>query len=133
VRTDLLTNVKILDEDAVPAPPGFSPGKYADKVFKMFGGEETEVILEAENTLVKKFIDRFGDSFSIRKASSTSFFATVWVSISPTFFSWVFQYNGRIRIVEPEIVTQEYAGMLGRLLRYYQNFGLGIPEGQEPR
>ena len=69
VRMDLLTNVKILDEDAVPAPPGFSPGKYADKVFKMFGGEETEVILEAENTLVKKFIDRFGDSFSIRKAS----------------------------------------------------------------
>ena len=38
VRTDLLTNLKILDEDAVPAPPGFSPGKYADKVFKMFGG-----------------------------------------------------------------------------------------------
>ena len=133
VRMDLLTNVKILDEDAVPAPPGFSPGKYSDTVFTMFGGEETEVILEAENTLVKKFIDRFGDSFSIRKASSTTFFATVRVSISPTFFSWVFQYNGRIRIVEPEIVTQEYAGMLGRLLRYYQNFGLGIPEGQEPR
>ena len=62
-----------------------------------------------------------------------SFFATVRVSISPTFFSWVFQYNGRIRIVEPETVTQEYAGMLGRLLRYYQNFGQGIPEGQEPR
>ena len=49
------------------------------------------------------------------------------------FFSWVFQYNGRIRIVEPEIVTQEYAGMLGRLLRYYQNFGQGIPKGNEPR
>ena len=120
VRTDLLANVQVLEEAAVPAPKDFSVRKYSDKVFKMFGGEESEVTLEADNRLMKKFIDRFGDAFTVKPASETTFCATVTVPVSPTFFSWVFQYNGRVRITAPEKVRAEYAGMLRRLLAYYE-------------
>ena len=125
VRVDLLWNVKILDETAVASPEGFNVRKYSDKVFKMFGGEETEVILEADNSLVKKFVDRFGDGFSISKATEDTFYATVNVSVSPTFFSWVFQYNGQIRVAGPQEVRDQYSGMLSRLLAYYSKLGEG--------
>lgn len=117
-RVDLLCRVKILDEDAVPAPEAFYPKKYSDRVFRMFGGEETEVVLEADNSLVKKFIDRFGDGFTITKASENTFYAKVRVSISPTFFGWVFQYDGRVMIADPPDVARRYREMLGRLLAY---------------
>lgn len=118
VRVDLLCRVRILEEDAAPAPSDFHPERYSQKVFTMFGGEETEVVLEADNSLVKKFIDRFGSGFAISKASDDTFYATVRVSVSPTFFGWVFQYNGKIRIVGPDAVSGRYMEMLRRASAY---------------
>ena len=129
VRVDLMCNVKILDEDALPAPANFAAKQYSEKVFGMFGGEEADVVLEAENGLMKKFIDRFGDSFAVSKVSDQAFRATVRVSISPTFFSWVFQYDGRVKIISPSDVTEQYSGMLERLLAYYGK--LSVPQNEE--
>lgn len=116
IRVDLMCHVEILDEEARPAPPDFSAKKYSDKVFKMFGGEETEVTLEADKSLVRKFIDRFGNNFAITGVTKDTFHATVQVSVSPTFFGWIFQYNGLIRILRPREVLDRYMDMLIRLL-----------------
>ena len=120
VRVDLLCHVEVTDEDVLPAPSDFAPKKYSDKVFRMFGGEETDVTLEADNDLVKKFIDRFGQGFELSRASDTTFYATVHVSVSPTFFSWIFQYNGRVSIAGPPEVRDRYASMLRRILSYHE-------------
>ncbi len=120
IRVDLLCHVEVTDEDVLPAPSDFAPKKYSDKVFRMFGGEETDVTLEADNDLVKKFIDRFGQGFELSRASDTTFYATVHVSVSPTFFSWIFQYNGRVSVAGPPEVRDRYTSMLRRILSYHE-------------
>lgn len=40
------------------------------------------------------------------------FIATVDVSVSSTFYSWVFTYAGRIKIVSPASVVEDYKGRL---------------------
>lgn len=38
------------------------------------------------------------------------------VSVSQTFFAWVFQFNGDIKIIEPEPVVVKYREMLRNAL-----------------
>lgn len=113
---DLMCMPEILEEDAVAPPEDFNPAEYAAKVFQMFNGTYEKVTLEAENRLMKKFIDRFGEDFPSWQVSDTSFRAEVEVAVSPTFFAWVSEYSGQIRIVAPETVRQEYIEHLKNLL-----------------
>ena len=36
------------------------------------------------------------------------------VSVSPTFFSWIFEFGGMIKIVGPENVKEKYSEMLSK-------------------
>jgi len=40
------------------------------------------------------------------------FLATVDVSVSPTFFGWVFQFADGVNIVSPPEIAREYGDML---------------------
>lgn len=81
---------------------------YCRKVFGMYSGDVVDVVIEALNRLMKKFVDRFGDNFESWPASADRFRAKATVSISPTFFGWVFEYNGDMTIVEPAEVKEQY-------------------------
>lgn len=59
-RVDRLYEPKIIDEEAVKMPQDFNIDDYANKIFKMFDGEEVVVELECENRLMKYIIDRYG-------------------------------------------------------------------------
>lgn len=126
-RVDLICDIKLTDREIVPAPADFVPADYSNKVFKMYGGTKADVVMEADAKLIKKFIDRFGDDFKSKPISDTRFRATVAVEASPTFYSWVFQYNGRINIIGPANILDEYISMLRRVTRQ----ALGIEEPQE--
>ena len=119
IRVELMTNITILEEPVTPPPPGFDAKEYAEKIFKMYNGREARVTLEADESLMKKFLERFGQDFTSRAIAKNRFRAEVDVIVSPTFYAWVFQYNGRVRIVGPDDVREEYAGMLNRLAADY--------------
>ena len=42
----------------------------------------------------------------------TSFRVQTEVSASPTFFGWVFGFNGKVQILEPESVKEQYRQMI---------------------
>lgn len=42
----------------------------------------------------------------------TSFRAIVNVELSPTFYSWVFTFGGKVQILTPEYAKKEYREML---------------------
>ena len=120
IRVELMTNITILDEAITPPPPGFDPKEYAEKIFKMYNGRDASVILEADESLMKKFLERFGQDFTSWTVSKSRFRARVNVIVSPTFYAWVFQYAGRIRIIGPDDVRNEYAEMLNSLAADYK-------------
>ena len=61
---------------------------------------------------MKAIIDRFGADVPTRIADCAHFITTVEVSVSPTFYAWVFTYGGKIQIISPEPVRREYSERL---------------------
>ena len=115
-RIDRMEVPKQLPNKRVPEPEGFDVRDYTDKVFRMYGGPEEKVTLLCKREILDQVIDRFGDGVEITEARKQYFKVTVPVSLSTTFYAWVFQYVGKMKIEAPEHVREAYAGYLGEAL-----------------
>ena len=114
-RIDRMEVPKLLLNKRVPEPEDFDVRDYTDKVFRMYGGQEEKVTLRCSQEILDQVIDRFGDGIEI-KAGKKHFTTTVPVSLSTTFYAWVFQYVGKMSILAPEHVRESYAGYLEEAL-----------------
>ena len=114
-RIDRMEVPKQLPNNRVPPPEGFDIRDYTDKVFRMYGGMEEKVTLRCSMEILNQVIDRFGDGIDIRPGKK-HFTVTVPVSLSTTFYAWVFQYVGKMSIIAPEYVIEAYAGYLQEAL-----------------
>jgi len=111
-RVDRMCEVRICDTDAVLPSAPFDIAAYSNEVFDMFPGREVVVTLKCENDLMKVIIDRFGEDVETTSIDDTHFQVTTRVSVSPTFLGWVFQFAGRIGIISPNEIVEEYQAML---------------------
>ncbi len=59
-----------------------------------------------------QLIDRFGDGVELKRKNKNSFYVTVPVCLSTTFYGWVFQFVGKMSIQGPEYVREAYARYL---------------------
>lgn len=85
---------------------------YTSKTIKMYGGEETEVVLEFTETLIDVIFDQFGLETKIKRLDNNLFLTKIKVQISNTFWGWFFQFPDQMRIISPEAVSaqcQEWA------------------------
>ena len=84
----------------------------------MYGGEESvDVELLCEELIMNAMIDHFGTKVRTKVVDENHFKAIVTVSPSPTFYRWVFGWNGAIKILGPENVKAEYKAMVLRALK----------------
>lgn len=111
-RVDRMYKPKVSKADAIPAPAGFNIADYSKKVFEMYDGEEMTVELVCDNSLMKVIVDRFGEDFETNPLTATTFKAKVRVCTSPTFYGWVFQFGGKIKILSPASAKQQFKAML---------------------
>jgi predicted DNA-binding transcriptional regulator YafY len=111
-RVDRMKTPDILDRCIVPRPENFDPVDYTVNIFSMYDGKTYDVTLLCRNELMNYVIDRFGDDVRTEIADNEHFTALVEVSVSQTFFAWVFQFAGGIRITGPAIVKEQYRQML---------------------
>lgn len=110
-RTDRMHQPVILKEKVTPKPDGFKLEDYSKRIFEMFDGEPVEVRLKCKSEFMKYIVDRFGDDLPVIVANDNQFVVTVEVSLSPTFYAWVFRFNGGIRILSPKKAIDEYVDM----------------------
>ena len=115
-RADRMDNLHILNEKVQKKPKGFRISDYSHKVFEMFDGEEVTVKLQCENHLMKYVIDRFGDKFKFESGDDGTFTCEVEVCLSPTFYGWVFGFDGGIRVVSPEDAVQSIIKMAKNII-----------------
>jgi predicted DNA-binding transcriptional regulator YafY len=111
-RVDRMKAPDILDKCIVPRPENFDPVDYTVNIFSMYDGETYNVTLLCRNELMNYVIDRFGDDVWTEITDEEHFTAEVDVSVSQTFFAWVFQFAGGIRITGPATVKEQYCQML---------------------
>jgi hypothetical protein len=65
------------------------------------------VELLCENDMMRVIIDDYGESVPVRKVDDSQFVVTIEVNPSGTFYGWVFQFMGKIRILAPENCAEE--------------------------
>ena len=111
-RIDRMEVPKQLPNKRVQPPEDFDIRDYTDKVFRMYGGTEEKVTLRCEMEILDQVIDRFGDRINLEDIRNDHFTITVPVSLSTTFYAWVFQYVGKIRILAPHYVQEAYTDYL---------------------
>ena len=111
----------ILSENAIPVPKDFDLENFTKEVFFMFSGDEVEVDLQCDNSLMKTMIDRFGENVKTLAYDMTSFRLITEVSVSPTFFGWVFGFDGKVKILGPKNVKEQYYKMISETMNSLNN------------
>ena len=107
-RVDRMKDTALSQFPAKQAPADFDLSNYSSRVFDMFTGKTTDVILSCKDYTMNYLIDRFGKDFYSQKTTPDRFTAKVRVDTSPTFYAWVFQFGGDIKIAEPAWVRDEF-------------------------
>ena len=116
-RVDRMEAVKITGEPARPLERDFDLSKYVTTHISMFSGEETEVKLRCDKSIVNAVLDRFGmDVRMIPDKDEEHFTLFARVVAQSPFYAWLFQFGGKAVIQSPEWVRQEYIEMLRKVL-----------------
>ena len=102
----------IMDEPAVKRPKGYSIADFAEKAFQLFDGERIEVALSCHEDAMNSVLDHFGDKVKTRLIDADSFLLPAEVSLSPTFFAWVFQFGGKVKIRGPNEAIEQYQSLI---------------------
>jgi predicted DNA-binding transcriptional regulator YafY len=110
-RVERMDDITILESDILLPPEGFSLKEYSKRVFSMFGGEEHEITLRFDNSLVGVVYDKFGQDVAIKSPGKDNFKITVRVAVSTSFYSWLFQFGNLVKIEAPAWARQELIGM----------------------
>lgn len=98
----------------------FNLPRYTKSLFGMFGGEETSVTLEADNSLIGVIIDRFGKDIPIRPIDDSRFRTVVSVAVSNQFLGWIMALGSSVKITSPRSVVQQMKTEISRLSEQYQ-------------
>ena len=98
----------ILEENAVKAPKDFSASDYVGTMFRMYNSDRVTVTLACENDLMDAMIDRFGTGVKVVVNRETEFLIEVEIAVNHVFFSWVFGFGGKVKIIAPDLIMNEY-------------------------
>ena len=85
---------------------------FTKQTFSMFGGETETVTLQFSNELMGTAYDKFGEDLRIKRVDEDSCSARVTVQVSPTFWGWVFQFQGKLRVTDPAELIEKYNALL---------------------
>ena len=89
--------------------------QYTEQVFKMYGGQPEDVVLEFQDGLIGVVFDKFGEDTPMMRVGESKCVATVKVRISPTFWGWLFQFAGEMRVLSPQWVIDGYRAQAKKL------------------
>jgi len=94
--------------------------KYCDQLFNMFSGVEKKITMRFERDLLNVVIDRFGMDVNIKPMDDQWFEICETVYVSPTFLSWMIQFQDKAKIIEPKDVVEEMKRTLEKTLKNYE-------------
>lgn len=112
---------KMLPVTAVKRPKDYRVERYTQEVTRMFSTEETiEISLLCDAELMKAVIDHFGANVRTKPVGENQFRATVKVCPSPTFYRWIFGWQGKMKIEGPETIQKKYIEILSQEIQVYK-------------
>ena len=74
----------------------------------MFNGQPETITLRFTDKLIGPVLDKFGEVTKMTRVDDHTIEATVQVRIAPTFWGWLFQFAGQMKILSPDTVIADY-------------------------
>ena len=115
-RVDKMNRITITDAErqGKDAFASLDMSAYTSRNFSMFAGEEADVVLDCDASVIGVIVDRFGADVSVHP-NGDGFTAFVRVAVSEQFFGWVAALGGAVRIASPEPVREQFLALLDRV------------------
>ena len=112
-RVDRIAHVpEILDASAVPAPDGFDLDEYRSSMMRMYNSERKTVELACDFSVMDAIVDQFGEDVDTGLIDEKTFSVTAETAINHIFYSWIFGFGGKVKILGPQEVIEGYADMI---------------------
>lgn len=92
-----------------------SVAKYTAQVFKMYGGEAVKVTLLFDEQMIDYIYEKFGMNTKICACEESQYTAKVDVQLSPTFYGWLVQFAGKMKLIAPDTAVEAYHQHLKKL------------------
>ncbi len=119
-RVDKMEGITILEEPRILPEEDFDLSGYSKTIFQMFGGEETEVSIRFENSLVGVVFDRFGTDIPVMKEDENHFVCRVKVAVSPHFSAWLVGFGNQAKILSPQNVVEDFKALVESVKKNYE-------------
>ena len=97
-------------------PEDFNIRDYTDQVFGMYTGSKQNVTLRCRREILDQIVDKFGPEVKLENVQTESFDITVPVHVAGTFYGWVAQFAGEMKIIGPEHVAMGYVDHLQKAI-----------------
>ena len=85
----------------------------------MFGGELKQIELQFNFDMLDDIYDEFGEDIRIIKAGEDTHRCNVEIQISPTFFSWFAGTRGKVKILTPNTVREQFEEFVREIAKAY--------------
>ena len=120
-RVDKITGIKILEEkrEGAESFKEFDMAIYSKSVFGMVGGKAEYVSLLCHESLAGVIIDRCGQDVVFLKRDCGFFEINVSVVLSSQFYSWIFGFGDRMKIVSPQKAKDGFLEQLEKTRKCY--------------
>ena len=118
-RVDRMTNVELIDDPICEKAAELrgSVADYTEQAFKMYSGPMVDVTLVFPPQLIGSVYDKFGEDTAMRRYHDGTVGAKVKIRVSPTFWGWLFQFGGDMKIAAPNSLVEEYGRQLEKLTK----------------
>lgn len=119
-RIDRMEDVKVEEIPIVEkkAFANFDVERYRLQAFSMFGGELRDVELQFHPEMLDDIYDKFGEDIIVKFYQDT-YRICVPIQVSPTFFSWVVGSRGKVRIISPQAVCEQFTEFVNTIKEEY--------------
>ncbi len=121
-RLDLMEDARVskmprLKQDVYRS---YNPNDREKAAFSQFGGDARTVLLEFDNSLANAVFDQFGMDVSTTPVGEGKFRVSHSIIASPRFFSWIFGFGDKVKIVAPQEVVTEFREFISRVSGMYE-------------
>lgn len=117
-RIDKMEKVETVDEYIEDIK--FNVNEYMQQTFSMFTTEKTNVVLKCHKSLIDEIYTRFDNNALVVEAADDYYLCNINISPSQIFFGWLFSYSGKIIIVEPQNIKDEFVQMCKKMIELHQ-------------
>ena len=116
-RVDRMERIETKEDEPISeqAKEKINVGEYTEQTFKMYNGELKDITLEFDDKLITSVYDKFGEGIQMIRTGEHTCVASVKVRISPTFWGWLFQFVGEMKILTPTYLAYEYARLAEKI------------------